>query len=557
MAIVRATNLKHAVQALVSVAGSIAAHGQASVSAIEVVKALLKAATEGSALWAPSGSPGVVRLSSLIFSHGANTEDIQVRRSRSPNRLEIPAHIADQIRAVAAIGDPAAERALLIAFVWPHRSEAHDKAKRDLMAYIVSTEDRARATADLHRALQLAGVDSEDIASDSRPKIRKDPFEVSYVTGAVRGGSHTVHTIVTDVPGLRRIEFTGGRLAKSEAIEQALRAKPEDWRPIARNLTATWQVGGHTQHVGSMEDAARIWDIYREQSGRRGEGGVSHIGNGLTVRDADGTVVGTVSYNGRIWRGAPGSPEEAAEKAAVHAELADLSAGKEKTMKDHPPKFVPHLPECGIADPRYPGGYRCHTACPHYQDPPGHEERIAEMSRREEGEMGARLRQGMAAEERAAEASPFGEIAREYGKEIPPKPSYDPRGGPFGPLGREGAFDAADKDSADAFRTEARADHRTAALSNEVAGNRATEIGRGDLQRYYMAMTDLHRHIAGDKPLPHHSPTPSARQFIGAKIAQLEREGYPRLKSIRIAFEEARRAGYRSVPPAPTKGKRR
>lgn len=55
--------------------------------------------------------------------------------------------------------------------------------------------------------------------------------------------------------------------------------------------------GGKAFPVASVQDAAQKWEAFREASCE----GVSTIGNGLTVRDAKGKIVATVSYNGRIW----------------------------------------------------------------------------------------------------------------------------------------------------------------------------------------------------------------------------------------------------------------
>jgi len=49
--------------------------------------------------------------------------------------------------------------------------------------------------------------------------------------------------------------------------------------------------------VESMVDAAAKWCAYRDRTGA----GCSEIGNGVEVRDEADRLVGSVSYNGRIW----------------------------------------------------------------------------------------------------------------------------------------------------------------------------------------------------------------------------------------------------------------
>lgn len=61
--------------------------------------------------------------------------------------------------------------------------------------------------------------------------------------------------------------------------------------------------------VESMEDAAAKWVAYRDRTGA----GCSEIGNGVEVRDEAGRLVGSVSYNGRIW----GAPDERPACSAV------------------------------------------------------------------------------------------------------------------------------------------------------------------------------------------------------------------------------------------------
>lgn len=55
--------------------------------------------------------------------------------------------------------------------------------------------------------------------------------------------------------------------------------------------------GAKKFEVQSMEDAAAKWNAYRDRTGA----GCSEIGNGVEVHDEAGLLVGSVSYNGRIW----------------------------------------------------------------------------------------------------------------------------------------------------------------------------------------------------------------------------------------------------------------
>ena len=49
--------------------------------------------------------------------------------------------------------------------------------------------------------------------------------------------------------------------------------------------------------VDSLRDASDKWTDFRDRTG----GGVSEVGNGVEVHDEAGKLVGSVSYNGRIW----------------------------------------------------------------------------------------------------------------------------------------------------------------------------------------------------------------------------------------------------------------
>jgi hypothetical protein len=55
--------------------------------------------------------------------------------------------------------------------------------------------------------------------------------------------------------------------------------------------------GSKRFEVRSLEDAAAKWNAYRDLTGA----GVSEIGNGVEVREEGGRLVGSVSYNGRMW----------------------------------------------------------------------------------------------------------------------------------------------------------------------------------------------------------------------------------------------------------------
>lgn len=60
-------------------------------------------------------------------------------------------------------------------------------------------------------------------------------------------------------------------------------------------LTVTF--GGRTYPVASLNDASRKWNAFRDAA----SAGVSDLGNGVVVRNQHGTIVGRISYNGRIW----------------------------------------------------------------------------------------------------------------------------------------------------------------------------------------------------------------------------------------------------------------
>ena len=52
-------------------------------------------------------------------------------------------------------------------------------------------------------------------------------------------------------------------------------------------------------------------------------------------------------------------------------------------------------------------------------------------------------------------------------------------------------------------------------------------------------------------------PTKKAQEFIGKKIGILMREGRPQSQAIAIAYDLARKSGFRSVPaPPPTARKK-
>lgn len=55
--------------------------------------------------------------------------------------------------------------------------------------------------------------------------------------------------------------------------------------------------GNKKFEVDSLEDAAKKWNGYRDRTGA----GYSEIGAGIDVHDEAGKLLGSVSYNGRIW----------------------------------------------------------------------------------------------------------------------------------------------------------------------------------------------------------------------------------------------------------------
>lgn len=57
-----------------------------------------------------------------------------------------------------------------------------------------------------------------------------------------------------------------------------------------------------TRQVASLQEASTVWNAYVHQVAiETGEAGCSHVGNGGTVRDEAGKLVGRISYNGRMW----------------------------------------------------------------------------------------------------------------------------------------------------------------------------------------------------------------------------------------------------------------
>lgn len=68
---------------------------------------------------------------------------------------------------------------------------------------------------------------------------------------------------------------------------------------VTSSLTVKYK--GRTYPVASLEDAAAKWEQFRLAEIYKGGGGCSQIGNGVTVRDSSGRIVGRVSYNSRIW----------------------------------------------------------------------------------------------------------------------------------------------------------------------------------------------------------------------------------------------------------------
>ena len=61
------------------------------------------------------------------------------------------------------------------------------------------------------------------------------------------------------------------------------------------------QVGRRRYQIASLRQASEMFERARDAMGL----GASKIGPALSVR-ADGTTFGYVSYNGRVWAGAPG-----------------------------------------------------------------------------------------------------------------------------------------------------------------------------------------------------------------------------------------------------------
>jgi hypothetical protein len=86
----------------------------------------------------------------------------------------------------------------------------------------------------------------------------------------------------------------------------------------------TVEFGGKTYPVASIEDAQDKWDQFREKANQEGSGSAD-IGNGVIVKNSDGTEVGRISYNGRFW------PAETAPAAKTDAGEITPTAAKQKS----------------------------------------------------------------------------------------------------------------------------------------------------------------------------------------------------------------------------------
>lgn len=76
--------------------------------------------------------------------------------------------------------------------------------------------------------------------------------------------------------------------------------------------------GGKTYAVESINDAQQKWEEFRDRSGA----GVSKVGNGVRITDADGKFVARISYNGRAW----GTEDDGTGRA--EKPLAEAPSGK-------------------------------------------------------------------------------------------------------------------------------------------------------------------------------------------------------------------------------------
>ena len=74
---------------------------------------------------------------------------------------------------------------------------------------------------------------------------------------------------------------------------------------MADTYTFTYRNSRKVARVESIADAAQFWNRYRDEQIRASIGSRvligETLGNGGTVRDADGEIVATISYNGRVW----------------------------------------------------------------------------------------------------------------------------------------------------------------------------------------------------------------------------------------------------------------
>ena len=344
-----AASLKQAVVSVARVTVALTRHLGPTYVPVAIAT-LVKSSKDGSAYWHMDKFKGEddskgLRADRLDSKGGILSVRKIDYKKRVNNSLQLEAFVVDQLRALGdAMGEETAAAALLAAFVYPTVDESRNRLKqtmqveawqRSLRSLAVSDEGKASALHAIHRALAAAGIDSEDIGASNRSQALKKVAEL--------GPAWDVYT----AGGFSR-GFYVGRKDKEDYVKPT--PAPVNYAAPGDRISFDGD-NANEPHQGTVTDVKDGYISIKWDDGYTG------MTRGIPE---------TIALPPSRWH-----IKRTAEGRAAGYKMLDaaVAAAAKPQTHDHPPKNVPHMTECGIADPRYSSGYRCHTSCPHFRGP--------------------------------------------------------------------------------------------------------------------------------------------------------------------------------------------